>query len=887
MKILLLSIFVFGISLNVFGGNNDKVFEKMQWSVYSKLPYSKEHKGQPGLAGTFSGLINNKLLIAGGANFSDSASFVDGKGKYWSDIYLLSLDDPDEFAVVPEGLPENMAFGVSITLPEGVLLVGGCNEEGCHDDVLMLKTKGGSSEIEMHRWPSLPFPLANMAGAVVGNKIYIAGGHQDMVNPLSGKHFFVIDTKNKDAGWKSLDPWPGPPRSFTVAAGQKSGSDNCFYLFGGINCKPDCPFEFCSDGYEYNPRLNMWKKIERLKNENFFIMGGGAFSSGANHIIFVGGAGDTLINKLMVLQSRQIKWSQDVPNNKDSINIVNSKVNHLVNHSSDFSKEVSLFHTITNTIIRKEVNFPASLTANVIKSGEKVFVSGRDQKPGEFIATIISGEFSRNNTGLGFWNIVIMVLYFAILLWMGWYFSKRTKNTNDYFRAGGKMSWFIVALSIYGTTLSSITYMAIPAKAYATDWSYLIYNYGLILCVPVIVLIFIPFYRKLDITSAYEYLERRFNVLIRVLASIAFVIFQVGRMAIVLYLPAIAINIITGFDIFLCILLMGIFSLIYTTMGGIEAVIWTDAVQVIVLFGGAVIALIMIALGTEGGITGIISTASADGKFHLADTSLNLKNPTLITALIATFFANLTTYGTDQTVVQRYMTTETQKKAVRSLWGKLIAALIGSLIFFFIGTALYVFYKDNPSALSYTITDGDAIFPWFVFTQMPDFFSSFILAGIFAAAMSTVSANINSAATSYSVDIHFRFGWTRKFKDLTVARAASLVLGVAGILLALLMATWGIVSFWDQFLSILGLFMGSFGGLFLLGLLTKRANGTGALIGIIASVLVQIWIDQNQAVHVLLYVATGSITCFVVGYFASFFLPQSKKDLTSLTIAKS
>src|SRR5690606_3149632 len=133
-------------------------------------------------------------------------------------------------------------------------------------------------------------------------------------------------------------------------------------------------------------------------------------------------------------------------------------------------------------------------------------------------------------------------------------------------------------------------------------------------------------------------------------------------------LPSIAINVITGIDIFLCIILMGIISLIYTSMGGIEAVIWTDALQVVILFGGAILALIVVSTGVENGFAGIISTASADGKFALAETRFDLKSPTLVTALIATFFANLTTYGTDQVVVQRYMTVPTEKQAKKSLW---------------------------------------------------------------------------------------------------------------------------------------------------------------------------------------------------------------------------
>ncbi|HBE42896.1 MAG TPA: sodium:solute symporter, partial [Bacteroidales bacterium] len=606
-----------------------------------------------------------------------------------------------------------------------------------------------------------------------------------------------------------------------------------------------------------------------------------------SHILFVGGVSDTLMHKLLALRNKQVKIPGGLPDksSEDSIQIINNQIISCLKNPYDINNNVLFYHTITNTIVKRGgVNFPVPLSTNVIKAQGRIFIPGWDYHPGEVMTRIVVGKFLLRKTGIGLWNIVIMSLYFGLLAWMGWFFSKRQKNTNDYFRGGGKMSWWIVALSIYGTSLSSITYMAIPAKAYATDWSYMVYNFGVITAIPVIVLLFIPFYRKLNITTAYEYLEMRFNVTVRVLASVAFMIFQIGRMAIVLFLPSIAINIITGFDIFLCIALMGVISLIYTAMGGIEAVIWTDAIQIFILFGGAIITLMFISTGLDDGFIGIISTASENGKFHMAETSIDFRKPTLITALVATFFASLTTYGTDQTMVQRYMTTPTQKMAVKSLWAKVLIAIPGGLLFFFIGSALYVFYKTEPSNLSFTITDGDAIFPWFIFTQMPAVLSGLLLSGILAAAMSTVSASMNSVATAYSVDIHFRFGWMKKVNQLKVARVASVFFGLTGILLALMMATWEIVSLWDQFIKILGLIMGSFGGLFLLGILTKRASGTGAVIGIIASVLVQIWIDQNHIVHGLLYVATGSFTCFIIGYIASLFFPESKKEITNLTV---
>jgi solute:Na+ symporter, SSS family len=327
-----------------------------------------------------------------------------------------------------------------------------------------------------------------------------------------------------------------------------------------------------------------------------------------------------------------------------------------------------------------------------------------------------------------------------------------------------------------------------------------------------------------------------------------------------------------------------VFSLIYTMSGGIEAVVWTDALQVVVLLGGAIAAVILISLDIEGGFMEIIRTGAQDRKFHLAETSLDLKNPTLITVLIATLFANMTTYGTDQTIVQRYLTTATQKDASRSVITNAVLTIPASLIFFFVGTALYVFFKKNPLLISPVISDPDAIFPWYIFSNMPAGLSGLLIAGIFAAAMSTLSSSMNSSATAYIVDIHYRFRLSKDIKGLKIPRLATLIIGLAGIAFGMMMATWEIKSLWDEFQKILGLVLGGLGGLFLLGLLTKRANGTGAIIGILGSIVVQLIISQGQHLHLLLYAASGFISCFVIGYVASLVVGRHDKDIDHLTV---
>lgn len=507
---------------------------------------------------------------------------------------------------------------------------------------------------------------------------------------------------------------------------------------------------------------------------------------------------------------------------------------------------------------------------------------------GNLIYNVITGTLVKESAitdhskeGFSWADIIVIILYFAALLCIGVFFSKRQKNANDYFKGGERIPWWAAGLSLFGTALSAITFMAIPAKAFSTDWSYMLFNVGIVLVAPVIMFIFIPFFRKLDITTAYQYLEIRFNSLIRVICSLAFIIFQVGRMGVVLFLPAIAINIVTGFNIFLCIALMGVFSILYTRMGGIEAVVWTDALQVVILLGGAIFAIFHIVAQIPGGWSETMTIAIDCSKLNLGDCSFDFTNPTVWTVLIATCFTNLTMYGTDQSMVQRYLTTSSKKAAQKSVLTNALLTIPATIIFFFIGTVLFVFYKTYPTEFSPAMENVDAVFPYYIYTKLPKGLIGLLISGIFAAAMSTLSGSMNSAATAFEVDIRPKLfpksvmatGADDKRWELKRAKRTTMIIGVLSLLFAFLMATWDINSLWDEFNTILGLILGSMGGLFFLGMVTKRANAKGALIGMVVSIIVQALVARYTPVYLLLYTTVGFVTCFVVGYVASLFFP--------------
>ena len=634
---------------------------------------------------------------------------------------------------------------------------------------------------------------------------------------------YQIDSPWSSPSYKLITSTDVDPCDGAVMAYQSSGSDMSLYLFtsdGAVN------------GIKrYNLRLKKWENVnlpESLPEGHFSC----ATARGSAHVVLVGDGQD-----------------------------------------------MYLYHTITNTFV--PYPYPAAPEGSpvevwTVSDGRLVgLVSG-----GSGIKAS-SYEFSKTRKGFKPVDMVVMVLYFLALVLIGFYFSKRQKSSDDYFKGGQRIPWWAAGLSLFATALSAITFMSIPAKSYATDWSYILFNAGIVFVCPLIIYLFIPFFRKLNISTAYEYLEVRFNKATRLICSVAFIVYQVGRMGVVLFLPSIAIHIVTGMNIFLCIALMGVFSIIYTRMGGIEAVVWTDALQTIILLGGALFCVGHLIHSSGLGFSGTFAAAAESGKFFLGSTKFDLTNASMWTVLIATVFTNITTYGTDQSMVQRYLSTSSEKAAKRSVLTNAVIVIPATLIFFTIGTLLFVFYKAHPVELSVSMDSTDAIFPWYIYSNLPSGITGLLISGIFAAAMSTLSGSMNSAATAYVVDIRpniFKKVETDKTKELKVAKTATLIIGVLALAFACMMATWNIDSLWDEFNKILGLVLGSMGGLFFLGMVTRRANATGALIGMAVSVLVQFIVAKYTPVYLLLYTTVGFITCFVVGYLASLIFPERYSD---------
>ncbi len=471
-------------------------------------------------------------------------------------------------------------------------------------------------------------------------------------------------------------------------------------------------------------------------------------------------------------------------------------------------------------------------------------------------------------------DLIVIALYLAGMAATGFYFMRRNRDADAYFRAGGRLPWWVVALSIYATMFSSITFISVPAMSFAGDMSYLAISFGILILAPVVVRWYLPFFRRLNVTSAYEYLEVRFNLPCRLFASAAFVLFMVARTAIVAYLPALAISAVTGVDVNLAIAAVTAVTILYCTIGGVEAVIWSDFIQSVILIASTALILVWAVGGTEGGFAGFVSQGMDAGKFRVFDWAFDWSRPCFWVVFVGGLVANLASYTSDQCVVQRYMTTADERGAAKSILFNGVLSLLNCVVFFVMGVALWTYYRSRPDALAAGVKP-DAVLPLFIANELPTGVSGLVFAAVAAATMSTLSANLNAAASAITTDFYRRLcakgdGETRRL--LLCGKVSTVVVGLLGGAMALWLANAEIGNVYDQFQRFLGVLTGGLGCLFFMGIFMRRVTGFGATCGLVANYAVCFGLDFGRfdgGPHLLLYGFLGFAACLAVAPMAS------------------
>lgn len=476
--------------------------------------------------------------------------------------------------------------------------------------------------------------------------------------------------------------------------------------------------------------------------------------------------------------------------------------------------------------------------------------------------------------------VFIIITFGNVLFGASFYF--RNKTSNQFTTGGGKLPSWVVGMSIFATFVSSISFLALPGKAYISNWNALVFSFSIPIASILAVKFFVPLYRGLNSISAYNYLEVRFGTWARIYASICYILTQLMRTGAILLLLALPLNALFGWDIRTIIIVTGIAVTAYSMLGGIQAVIWTDAIQGIILIVGAIVCAGVLTFSMPEGPSQIFEIAAANHKFSLGSFGASLSESTFWVILIYGLFINLQNFGIDQNFVQRYMTTSSVKEAKSSTFFGALLYLPVSLVFFYIGTALFSYYTAQPDLLPANLKvagAGDKVFPYFIVNALPTGLTGLLIAAIFAAGMSTIATSINSTATLVLSDYYQRYfnKNASEKSSMKVLYISSVIFGVLGIIISL--ALVGVESVLDAWWSLASIFSGGMLGLFLLAFLSKKVRNIDAVIGVIIGVIVIIWMSLSplyftegnllafkSPFHSNLTIVFGTLVIFLVGF---------------------
>ena len=520
-------------------------------------------------------------------------------------------------------------------------------------------------------------------------------------------------------------------------------------------------------------------------------------------------------------------------------------------------------------------------------------------------------------------DLAVLVIYFVLLVGAGFYFRKCSASVEGFTVANRSLPGWVCGLSIFGTYLSSNTFIGVPGKAYGENWNGFVFSLSLPISAYIAVKWFVPFYRKNAGLSAYEHLEKRFGPWARMYAVACYLLTQISRVGTIMFGVAVGLRALTGWELETIIIVSGIAVTLYTLLGGIEAVIWTDAIQSVILSLGAIFVVVLILTGMPEGAGQALTLANEAEKFSLGDMGLSFASSTVWVMLLYGIFINLTNFGIDQNFVQRYHAANSEKAGGRSVWMGALLYMPVALMFFFIGSILFSYYQAHPALLedvrlakatelvaeqspglakgspeaaaeakrlaaAMEPTDyNDNVLPHFIAYRIPAGLAGLLIAALFAAAMSSIDTSLNSSSTIALQDFYRR--WFRPSatdaESLRFLRIMTVVFGLIGTSVAL--AMMGVKSILDAWWKISGVFAGGMLGLFLLGFISRRATNAGAALGATIGVLVILWMTFTPDMegelgwfrspfHSNMITVIGTLSIFLVGLGASRILGRKR-----------
>ena len=849
-------------------------------SILSAAPLKMDWKATPdapsAVARPFAGLLGKTMIVAGGSTYEGTKAYsstiatYDPVANVWQQVGTL-----------PEGIAEGAAvavnLGTSVSPDWRLICVGGVTAQGASAKAFLLKADGTQEAL-----PDFPHGTLSMtAVAAWENGAVFACGR---LNGELTNRIFTLTRKDGVWTWGELEALPGPAREQAVAAVQNGDQKSLILVvYGGSILAEDGKPMADKKGWGYTKTFDgtwAWKALEEAPVSTI----GATFTAiGDQHMLLVGGYNGQLWDAANRMKPEV--WQQMLAAEPKAFS---------------WNRTVWAYHTVTGKWAEygelPEDVLPRCGAATVVLPAEgkvmpKLVIAGGEIKPAKRTAATHVVSFTRQGWAFSWLSWVVIGVYFLAMVGMAMIFVLRQKTADSYFRGGKSIPWFVAGMSIFATMLSSITFISIPTMTYIGDWRY----FPMVLCIlamaPIAIYFYLPFFCRLNITSAYEYLEKRFNLSIRLFGSAVFNIFMVCRVAVVTLLPALALDAVTGIGVENCILICGVATILYCCVGGLDAVIWSDFVQGIVLLGGAVTVLVLLIVNTNGGFTGFVDIAQEHDKLRLLDFRFLLKEPVFWVVVIQGVVSNLSSYTSDQCVVQRYIACTNEKKAASSIWFNGVLSVIASIIFYAIGTGLYTHYFSNPGLMDVTMPKSDSVFPIFMAIELHPVVAGLVIAAIFAATISTLSANLTSASTAITTDFVLRFKPSLTGpQQVKCGRICVIVIGILGVGAALTLAQLPTRSLFDEFQKFIAMLTAGLTALFFMGIFMPRVGGIPAVIGLLANYFVCYGLDLIPAgsalsvikPHPFVYGGIGLVVCVLIAWALSLVFPN-QRETTGLT----
>jgi SSS family solute:Na+ symporter len=480
-------------------------------------------------------------------------------------------------------------------------------------------------------------------------------------------------------------------------------------------------------------------------------------------------------------------------------------------------------------------------------------------------------------------DLLVVVAYLVFMAGVGVWFSRRQTSTENYFVAKRSVPSWAMGMSMLATMVSSVTFVAYPGSSYAKDWSLLVPGFLLLAVLPFVSKVIIPFYREEVGMTAYEYFQRRFGRPARVYAALAFALAHFSKMGFVLYLMALTLTSITGWNIVTVICGVAVVMVFYTVIGGIEAVVWSDVIQGFVMWAGIAVTLGFLLFLPPGGPAAVFGIAAQNGKFGFGSTDFDFTRPTIPVAILYGLFWYGQRYVADQTMVQRYLLAKSDRGAMKGVTMGAFLCVPVWAFFMLIGTCVWSFFKLSGEAIPATITKADQMFPYFLSAHLPPGVLGLLLAALTGAAMTMLASDLNTLAMVLVEDFYRAARPKSSDRErLLAARTLVIVVGLLNVVTALILVqTKGsALSLW---FAVSAIASGGLAGLFFLAFLTGRATRTSAWTGIACSTAFTIWAVLTKGASPIVNLGTmnypwddltigamGNIILFVTGFAASF-----------------